>query len=285
MKKILLFLISIQFSLLQYGQIIADHNVVDRFDDIPQYYIDEVKKMWLSYAGESHSEGIRNGFIALETAYPAYLVSVVESGEPEGYTAINLRASRATWGDINNESGWIYDYGEQDWFTWPLSTTRTKASIQYCHDHGLALSAFGFGWCYDYSEDGASLAADYNTATDEYIAYCSANNIPTKIFYTTGPVDNYTEEQGYQQHLKYEAIRNHVLADPTRILFDYADILCYDANGSTNTTTWSGHTYPIITSTNLTPTKTSHISSEGELRLAKVMWWMLARIAGWDGEG
>ena len=40
------------------GQIIADHTIVARFDDIPQEYIDKVKKMWLVYA-ESHSEAIR----------------------------------------------------------------------------------------------------------------------------------------------------------------------------------------------------------------------------------
>ena len=26
-----------------------------------------------------------------------------------------------------------------------------------------------------------------------------------------------------------------------------------------------------------------HISDAGTIRLAKAMWWMLARIAGWDG--
>ena len=40
---------------LHYGQIIADHTVVDRYSDIPQQHLDEVKKMWLVIAGESHS--------------------------------------------------------------------------------------------------------------------------------------------------------------------------------------------------------------------------------------
>lgn len=30
------------------GPIVADHTVVDRYVDIPQTYIDEVKKMWLN---------------------------------------------------------------------------------------------------------------------------------------------------------------------------------------------------------------------------------------------
>jgi len=27
-----------------------------------------------------------------------------------------------------------------------------------------------------------------------------------------------------------------------------------------------------------------HIGEAGRIRLAKAMWWMLARMAGWDGE-
>ena len=85
-------------------------------------------------------------------------------------------------------------------------------------------------------------------------------------------------------HVDHESIRTYVEADASRILFDYADILCYNDDGSTNTTTWNGHTYPIITTTNLTPTDAAfHISNAGAIRLAKAMWWMLARMAGWDG--
>ncbi len=48
MKRTTILLILFNISLIQYGQIIADHTVVDKYDDIPQYYIDEVKKMWLT---------------------------------------------------------------------------------------------------------------------------------------------------------------------------------------------------------------------------------------------
>ena len=264
------------------GQIIADHTVVDRFDDIPQYYIDLVKKMWVSYAGESHSEAARAGLLALKTAYSAYKVSVAESGAPEAYTTSNLRFSRATWGDVDHSSGWIYGYGEEDWFTSSTAIGRTKAGITYCNTHSLELSAFGFGWCYDY---GTSFT-DYISATQEYVDYCVANGYNTKIFFSTAPVDNFlTEGQaGYIRYTENESIRSHVNAEISRILFDYADILCYDADGSTNTATWDGHTYPIITTTNVSPTNGNyHISEAGALRLAKAMWWMLARIAGWDG--
>jgi hypothetical protein len=324
MKKIALFVLSIFFFTTSFSQIIADHTVVDKYDDIPQYYIDQVKKMWLSYAGESHSKAVRTGLALLESQNSVYQVNVTESGTPEGFTSSHLRASRATWGDLNNSSGWVYGYGEEDWWTNSTAISRTKAGITYCNTNGPKLSAIGFGWCYDPTDGYPSATADpvygvrwfgvsfgsssgdivawglddddnsitgnvvnlntYLSATQQYIDHCAANGYDTKVFFTTGPVDIVTGDAGYQNHLKMEAIRNYVKADPSRILFDYADILCYDDNGSLTTTTWNGHTYPIITKTNLGDASIGHIGSAGAIRLAKAMWWMLARIAGWDGE-
>lgn len=282
MRRISTIFILSWFSLLSYSQIIADHTVVDKFDDIPQYYIDEVKKIWLTVPGESHSYAYRYGLTALESTYPAYSVSVIESGTPQAYTTSNLRASRATWGDLNNSSGWIYSYGEEDWFISLTAKSRTKAGIIYCNINNLVIGAMGFGWCWD---PAIIDMTDYLNATQEYIDYCTSNSYPTKVFFTTGPVDgeNATGETGYNKYLAYEAIRAYADLGPDRIFFDYADILCYNDDGSTNFTTWDGHTYPIITTTNLGDGSIGHISPAGALRLAKAIWWMLARIAGWDG--
>jgi hypothetical protein len=305
------------------SQIIADHTVVDKYDDIPQYYIDKVKKMWVTIPGQSHSLGYRTGLALLEAADPTFDVSINESGTPEGYTTAHLRVSRATWGDYYDSRGWVYAYGEESWFTNSLGISRTKDGIEYCNTNGYVISAMGFGWCWDatagtptanadpvygcrwygessngpegnkawglddadYTVTGNSVCLDtYLSATQEYIDYCALKGYDTRVFFTTGPVDLYYGEAGYQGHLKYERIRNYVKEDPTRILFDYADILCYDNDGTPTTTTWNGLTYPRITKVNLSPTVDDmHISNAGALRLGKAMWWMLARIAGWDG--
>ncbi len=83
-----------------------------------------------------------------------------------------------------------------------------------------------------------------------------------------------------------------------RILFDYADILCWSNSGARNTVTWndSGALRPHaqihpdnmmdydLSWNPITHTEDGdHIGEVGALRLAKAMWWMLARIAGWDG--
>ena len=248
-----------------------------------------------------------------------------KAGAPEGPTTNHLRASGASWGDYDHSSGWIYWYGEEDWYTNATAVERTKAGITYCNTHNLTLSAIGLGWCADLTEGIGTAGVDpvygchwygnsingpegdhpiginaddfsvtgntvcmdtYLRITQEYNDFCISNGYPTKVYFTTGPVDaddSWYGEKAYQGNLKHEYIRNYVKADPSRILFDYADILCYDNDGSPATETWNGHTFPVITSANVTPVQTGHISNTGAIRLAKAMWWMLARIAGWNG--
>ena len=44
----------------------------------------------------------------------------------------------------------------------------------------------------------------YLGATVELMEYCRTNNYPTKVLFTTGPVDKYNGESGYQAWLKNE---------------------------------------------------------------------------------
>jgi hypothetical protein len=260
------------------GQIIANHTVVDRFDDIPAYYMAEVKKMLLVVAGQSHGLGYLRGLAALESLYSAYDANYTD--KPEAYTTSHLRMSRTTWGDVNNATGWINSYGEEDWFETAQAIVQTKTGIRYYNSLGIPMSAFGLGWCWN-TIDGEYITP-YLSATQSYIDYCTTNSIPTKIFFTTQPVDTYGS--GYNTYLLNERIRDYVSEDTTRILFDYADILSYDDGSSVEyTITADGHSFQAITPTNNYPDLQAHISAVGELRLGKAMWWMLARIAGWDG--
>lgn len=334
---LLLFMLLFVHPVAVRAQIVADHTVVDKYDQIPQQYIDEVKKMWVIVAGESHSFGYRKGCLILESLDPRFKVKVRGGGEPDGYTEDYMRISSATWGDLNNASGWIYSYGEEDWFTNATAISRTKAHLTYCNTNNLAIAAMGFGWCWDMTSEnwpagdpdpvykvrwagrtysgpqgnkrwgldaddfaltGNSVSMDtYLNATAEYEAYCSDNGYPTKMFYTTGPVDGNENlnENGYQRYIKHEYIRNFVNADPGRYLFDYADILCWNDAGERHEVTWKDYggvtqTFQAIHPDNMIDMDGGyvedgdHIGERGALRLAKAMWWMLARMAGWDGE-
>ena len=134
----------------------------------------------------------------------------------------------------------------------------------------------------------------YLSATQEYINHAQTNSYPTKVFFTTGPVDGSSGESGYQRHLKHEYIRNYVRASSDRILFDYADILSWSNAGQQNLQSWTDYgsvsrQYQMIHADNMldldgTCTEDGdHIGERGALRLGKALWWMLARMAGWDG--
>jgi len=301
------------------GQIIADHTIVADFDKIPAYYMSEVKKMLISFPGKSHSIAYRNGLELLEALYPSYAVNVAYEESP---ASSYLRCNEIDF-DLDEDKWYTwkaYDPGNE-----PGVADTIKHMIKRNYDHGHPLSVIGFAWCWDmmssyesqlrdpvygciwagtsyggpdsgihgwgldagdYSITGNRVSMDtYLGATEDYIAYCKSNNYPTKVIFTTGPVDwLYVDEAGYQAHIKHEYIRNYVKADPTRILFDYADILVHDDDGGTpNTSGYNGNVYPVITTTNLGDENTGHIGAAGAIRLAKAEWWMLARIAGWDG--
>jgi hypothetical protein len=314
--------------------LVADHQAVAQYAAIPQQYLDSVRTWWVTVPGESHSLGYRIGLAILESLDPNYAVDIRESGTPDSLPSGAMRFSRATWGDLGSASGWRYGYGEEDWYTSTTARARTAAGIRYCNTHGRPLHATGFGWCWDMTwqngpggiEDpvhlcrwagsseggpqgslrwgldagdsaltGNSVCMDtYLWATQSFADSGAANGWPTRVFFTTGPVDgNDDSENGYQREVKHQYLRDYVLQDTTRVLFDYADILCWSDSGQQHIAAWNdGGTlryYPQIHADNMLDTNGSyvedgdHIGQRGALRLAKAMWWMLARLAGWDG--
>lgn len=334
MKILSTFLFIIAFSQISMalnGQIIADHSVVDQYDDIPQEYINSVKKMLVYMAGESHSIAYQVGPELLELMDDTYQVETYSSDPPPAYSDQYLRIGRP-W--MMGESSFFSESG--------LNSLKSITGGQY--NTGNPYNVMGFGWCWDMtwqnepggtmdpvhkvrwagsseggpdgnqrwgldSDDeqltGNSVCMDtYLEAVDALILRCTERGYPTQWIFTTGPVDGNIDngtEQGFQRELKHDHIRAYVSGDPSRILFDYADILCWNNDGEKNMADWDDgsniRSHAQIHPDNLMDYDASfniiewsdsdgdHIGEVGALRLAKAMWWMLARIAGWDGGG
>ena len=304
------------------GAIVADHTVIDLYDDIPAVWITEVKQMFLSIPGESHGRGYIYGLELLEALDSTYSVSATWGGTPEGPSGAHLRVSRSYW----SGSGWWNSGGEEDFWTNAGAVAMMKSHLDYMRDTAAnPVGAFGFAWCWDMSWinspaggvdpvygvrwagstaggpdgnlrwglDAADTAltsnsvnlTTYLTAVDVY----SAHDPDTVTFFTTGPVDlERGNEAAYQVYLKQHAIRQYV-ADNGGVLFDYADILSWDG-GVQYMDSWDGHIFPngdpdLATYTGFDGGNgDSHISEEACLKLGKALWWMLARVAGWDGQ-
>ncbi len=300
--------------------IIADHTIVADYDRIPARYMAEVRKMMVAFPGESHSAAYRTGMELLEAQNPAYACNVgIGEAPTDQYVRVNNSgAGEAQWftwyaydghndggANMNTIKNMIAEYASHGHpihaigFGWCWDLTRDGFSA-------AADPVFGCRWAgssvggpdgdTDWGLDAADYAITLNRvsmdtylgATDDYNAYCALNGYITKAVFTTGPAD-LSGESGYQGHLKHEYMRNYVRANKSRILFDYADILSYDDTGVQNTTSWDGHTFPTIADDNMLDIDGSyaedgdHIGERGAVRLAKAQWWMLARIAGWNG--
>jgi hypothetical protein len=302
------------------GAIIIDHTAVDLFDaGIPQAYIDEVKKMWMLFPGASHSAAYRDGLTLLEAQDSTYAVNAIETTPPEAYREDALRSNKVFYGSYGWTSN---SAGEDDWYTNTLTTMentldqigntygQTVLGFGWCWDMGWHNLAGGtvdpvynvrwagaseggpegdLRWGLDANDEsltGNSVCMDtYLDATQHYSDYAENQGYDVTVVFTTGPVDNggyNADEEGYQRYLKHEHMRNYVTNSYDEILFDYADILTHDDDGSQNIISWDGHNYPFITDLN-DAEDTGHISNAGAIRLAKAQWVLGAILAGWDG--
>lgn len=289
-------------------QIVAGHDAVARYSGIPQQYVDSVKTWWVSVPGESHSSGYRKG---LALRFSGATWGDVNSangwrysyGEEDWYTsqtAIGRTADGITYCNTHGRTvnaigfGWCWD---MTWQNGPGGTEDPVHQVRWAGSSAVGPQG-NLIWGLDAGDSaltGNSVCMDtYLAATQSYADSCAAKGWPTTVFYTTGPVDgNDNNENGYQREIKHQYLRQYVQLDSTRVLFDYADILCWSDAGSQHVATWNdGGTpryYPQIHADNMLDTNGSyvedgdHIGQRSAIRLAKAMWWMLARLAGWDG--
>ncbi|MBE0673425.1 MAG: hypothetical protein IH591_02070 [Bacteroidales bacterium] len=212
------------------GQIIADHTVVDLFDDIPANWIDSVKKMHIAIPGTSHAQAYSEGLKLLEKLDSRFQVNV---SYEEAYTDDYLRFT-STWASPSPG----YGIEEEHWYTWkawPVGNEPGEADtipnmIDRNQSHGHPIDVIGFGWCVDMMSSYVSQARDpvykvrwmgpavgspdyghkgwgldagdfgitsngvclntYLEATESFQDYCDSKGYSTKVIFTTGVADS-----------------------------------------------------------------------------------------------
>lgn len=301
--------------------IIADHSIVDKYVNIPQVYIDIIKTWLVDAAGESHSAAYRTGLTALEALDPRFQVTTFTYSFPavttealrlgrhgsvgEGDFWTNEAARQTIEGLISTQEtannpihvlfqAWCWDFTRA---TGAAGIGSGDYDSEYgCHWYGSSVGGpdgdhiWGIDGS-DFSITGNNVSLQtYLDTIDRYNNYAANNNFKSIAIFTTGPVDNGSSasEPGYQRYIKHSVIRDYVSEGNNRILFDYADILAYNNSNERHLENWTSpntsqtYEFPAIHPDNAAE-ETGHIANLGALRLAKAMWWLLARMAGWDG--
>jgi hypothetical protein len=266
------------------GAIIADHTHTD-LGLIPESWINQVKaNLRIFYGHTSHGSQPISGMLVLMNDPSA---NHLYDFTTDGSVVAGMLSVDDHYGDMGDLGG----YGDTDW----ADLTRT-----YLDGPGSDRNVVIWSWCGGVSDNSPEGIDTYLNAMDQL-----EQDYPDVTFiYMTGHLDG-TGADG-NLNVRNDQIRDYVLAND-KVLFDFANIESYDPDGEefmsrlatdgcyydadgdgdpwNDTANWAIEWCDANSGSPLCSPcdDCAHSESLNCNLKARAFWWLLARIAGWDG--
>ncbi len=256
--------------------LVIDHRHTD-VSKIPDYWIEQAKTLTVQHAHTSHGGQILEGLGWLEDRNPKYkfAISYGDGGPnlPDVGDALRIY-------DGNNYDGNSYITPEMYWETsGGISHTRSVLGTGL---YRLSL----WTWCGQMSYYGEDQIQNYlNT-----MAQFGTDYPGVQMILFTGHTDGSTPDSGSDLWRNNNLVRAYVQEHSGTVLFDFADIESYDPAGNQYPDTNDGcswctkwcQDHPNDFSCQQLPSCAHSNGLQCTLK-AQAYWWMMARMAGWDG--